>query len=378
MAIERPNPEANLQIGEMPTPRYMREAGDTTGDGNIRWIGMEAYAPDGQIKDFLWWRNFKVGDFSNERARYDAATFVARLKIEMGAESAIGPAIDLYGSNSETGHVKTVDEPEVYGVYVEADKRPMFNFMTAMRGVKDEAELRRANPVEFDALFQQAKAVLPRPNDTKASENKPNTEQALDQRIKFISGDLTEVEADAIVCPSLPDLDVLYTGVAGAIMRKGGDRIFEEARAIGTRAKKQNPQSEFPVSVHSAHLTNGGDLPKAKHVIHSVAVSFSKEDGLSCDQEAVFKSAWNVLEVAEANGLTSVAFPALGAGLYQMPLDQSLGAIAQAADRFLKEHPETKLQDIKLVSFDPRLPKPTLVEELIADQWARSLRSKKN
>ena len=57
MEDERPNPEAKLQIGEMPTPRcYMREAGDTTGDGSIRWIGMEAYAPDGQIKEFLWWR----------------------------------------------------------------------------------------------------------------------------------------------------------------------------------------------------------------------------------------------------------------------------------------------------------------------------------
>lgn len=160
----REGQQIELQVGEMPTARYIREAGDTTGDGSIKWIGMRAYAPDGEIKDFLWWRNFKVGDLSKDRPRYDAAAFVTRLKLEMEADSAIGPAIDLHGSNSETGHVQTIDEPEVYGVYVEADKRPMFNFMTAMRGVKDEAELRRESPVEFDDAFQQAKAVLPRPN----------------------------------------------------------------------------------------------------------------------------------------------------------------------------------------------------------------------
>lgn len=159
MAQERPE----LRIGEMPQPQYLREAGDTTGDGSIKWIGIKAYALDGQIRDFLWWRNFKIGDLRDETARYHTAAFVARLKLEMESDSAIGPAVDLHGSDSNTDRVQTIDEPEVYGVYVEADKRPMFNFMTAMRGVKDEAELRRQSPVEFDEIFQQAKAVLPKP-----------------------------------------------------------------------------------------------------------------------------------------------------------------------------------------------------------------------
>lgn len=366
-----------LQIGEMPTPRYLQEAGDTTGSGTIKWIGIEAYAPDGEIRPFLWWRNFKIGDLTNERARYDAAAFVARLRLEMNSDSAIGPAIDLYESNAKTEHVQVIDEPEVYGVYVEADKRPMFNFMSAMRGVKTEAELRGVDPVLFDEIFQKARAVLPRPQNPNLHENQTSSEQVLDERIKFITGDLTEADADAIVCPSLPELDVLYTGVAGAIMRKGGDAIFAEARAIGERAKRQNPDSEFPVPPHSAHITNGGSLPRAKHVIHSVAVNFT-EEGLSCDPETVFKSAWNVLEVADANKLKSVAFPALGAGLYQVPLEKSLGAIAQATDRYLREHSETTIEKVTLVSFDPNLPKPSLVEELVADQWVRSLRTRTN
>lgn len=366
-----------LQIGEMPAPRYLKEAGDTTGSGTIKWIGIEAYAPDGEIRPFLWWRNLKIGDLTNERARYDAAAFVARLRLEMDADSAIGPAIDLYESNSQTEHVQIVDEPEVYGVYVEADKRPMFNFMSAMRGVKTEAELRAADPVLFDEIFQKARVVLPRPQNAKLPENQLSSEQILDERIKFITGDLTEADADAIVCPSLPELDVLYTGVAGAIMRRGGDAIFAEARAIGEQAKRRNPQGEFPVPLYSAHLTTGGNLPKAKYVIHSVAVNYTR-DGLSCDPEAIFKSAWNVLDAADQHRLRSVAFPALGAGLYQVPLEQSFGAIAQASDKFLKEHTETTIEKVTLVSFDPNLPKPSLVEELVADQWVRSLRTRTN
>ena len=124
---------------------------------------MRAYGLDATVKDFIWWRNFKVGNLDNPRDRYQAAAFIARLKLEMDADSALGYPIDLYGSDSRTGYVKLVEEPKLYGIYVEADKRPMFNFMTMMQGVKSEAELRRSKPVKFDELFQKAKAVLPYP-----------------------------------------------------------------------------------------------------------------------------------------------------------------------------------------------------------------------
>jgi len=200
----------------------------------------------------------------------------------------------------------------------------------------------------------------------------------LDERIKFLTGDITDTETDVIVCPSLPDLDVMYMGVAGAIMRKGGDKIFAEARAIGKRAQEQNPDKKFPIPLHSAHLTSAGNLPKAKHVIHSVAVNYSEEDGLSCDSEAIFRSAWNVLVVADKNSLASVAFPALGAGLYQVPLDQSFGAIAQASDLFFKNHPQTSLKEVSLVSFNPSIPKPKLIDELRTDLLIRELRGREN
>ncbi len=194
------------------------------------------------------------------------------------------------------------------------------------------------------------------------------------QRVLFIKGDLTLIDADAIVCPSLPDLDVLKTGVAGAIFRRGGERIFAEAREIARTARKLNSESEYPVPLCSAHLTSGGNLPNAKHVIHSVAVSFSQKYGLGCNTETIFRSAWNVVDLATRHQLKTVAFPALGSGLYEVPVDESFRAIASATTRYLQENPETTLETIKLVALDPLVKTPSLITELVMDRLARSMR----
>ncbi len=162
MSPDRRNREATLRIGEMPNPRYIVDAADTTADGKIKWIGMESYAPNGELGKFLWWENFKVGNLNNERARYRAAALIARLKLATGIDTAIGLPIDIEKSDSQTGHVQILDYPGVYGVYVEARRRPGFNVMTMMGGVRTEGQFRRSDPVKFDKVFQNARKMLPK------------------------------------------------------------------------------------------------------------------------------------------------------------------------------------------------------------------------
>lgn len=204
-------------------------------------------------------------------------------------------------------------------------------------------------------------------------DKRSKAELDFDPRISVVVGDLTDIKADAIVCPALPDLDVMYVGVAGAIRMKSGERVFEEARAIGREAKRKNPSEEYPVPLFSAHLTGAGELQNAHHVIHSVAVNFV--DGqLTCDAETISKSAWNVLEVADSNNVKSVAFPALGSGLYAVPLDESIGAIAQASDKYLQEHPHTNLEEIKIVTLKGGKPKVSRDVEVGLALWLMSQR----
>lgn len=162
--------EPEIEKCKMPEPKYLLEAGDTSGDGNIGWIGMQAYAADGTVKDFLLWRNFMGGDLGDEQNRRHLAAFVARMKLETDADIAIGKPVDIWSSDPIGGKVAIIGEDVLgeeglYGVYVEAPRRPMFNFMTAMRGVKDEEALRAEQPEEFERIFQGALEVLPLPEE---------------------------------------------------------------------------------------------------------------------------------------------------------------------------------------------------------------------
>lgn len=193
----------------------------------------------------------------------------------------------------------------------------------------------------------------------------------LDRRIYLFEDNITNVRADAIVCPALPDLETLYIGVAGAILDAGGPEIFAEASAIGIQAQMDHPDETFPVPLYSAHLTNAGTLKNTRHVIHSVAVDYNPNTlrpRLSSSPQAIFRSAWNVLQLAHDNKLQSVAFPALGAGLYKVPVGASFGAIAQAADRFFKVNPETTLDNVMLVNYGQLLPGDLLPHVSLLEQ----------
>src|SRR5499425_1255375 len=71
-------------------------------------------------------------------------------------------------------------------------------------------------------------------------------------------GDITEAEVDAIVNAANATLS-MGTGVAGAMKRKGGTVIEEEAKRQG------------PIEPGEAVLTVAGNLP-ATHVIHAAAL----------------------------------------------------------------------------------------------------------
>ena len=119
----------------------------------------------------------------------------------------------------------------------------------------------------------------------------------MEERIKILEGDLTEMDTDAIVNAANNDL-ILGGGVAGAIRRKGGDAIQRECDAIGS------------IPVGGAALTGAGQL-KARHVIHAA----SMEMGGRTTAGALRRSTAHSLRLAAERGLKSIAFPAVGTGI---------------------------------------------------------------
>ena len=120
-------------------------------------------------------------------------------------------------------------------------------------------------------------------------------------RVRIIRGDLTEAPVDAIVNAANSHLQH-GGGVAGAIVRKGGSIIQEESDRIGY------------VPVGECAVTGAGSL-QAKYVIHTVGPRWGEGD-----EEAKLRSAVrNTLKMAEEQGFTTIAMPAISAGSSAFP-----------------------------------------------------------
>jgi O-acetyl-ADP-ribose deacetylase (regulator of RNase III) len=158
------------------------------------------------------------------------------------------------------------------------------------------------------------------------------------QRVEIITGDLTRQDVDAIVNAANSRL-AHGGGVAGAIVRRGGQVIQQES--------DEWVRQHGPVSHEKPAYTGGGDLP-CKYVIHAVGPIWG--DG---DEERKLGSAiLGSLALADELGLHSIAFPAISTGIFGFPLLLAADVFAQSIDTFLSNHPESPLNLICIVLLD--------------------------
>ncbi|MCL6472175.1 MAG: macro domain-containing protein [Firmicutes bacterium] len=150
--------------------------------------------------------------------------------------------------------------------------------------------------------------------------------------ILIIQGDITDCEVDAIVNPANNQL-YMGTGVAGAIKKKGGQEIEDEAVKQG------------PIDVGDAIITSAGKL-KANYVVHAAVMGIN----LITDAEKIRKATLSALNVAERTGIKRIAFPALGTGVGGFPYNEA----ARVMYKIIKEHlnrGESSLDEIVLVLY---------------------------
>ena len=139
--------------------------------------------------------------------------------------------------------------------------------------------------------------------------------------IRLEMGDITELPVEGIVYYARPDL-VLGSGFGGVISAKGGPRIQEELKKAGK------------ANVPEVVLTSGGEL-KAKYILHAVGPRFQEEEL----EEKLRRTMENVLRKAEGKGIQSLAFPAMGAGFYGVPLEVCARETLGAAKNHLEAMP---------------------------------------
>ena len=155
--------------------------------------------------------------------------------------------------------------------------------------------------------------------------------------LRVVQGDLTERDTDAIVNAANEFLQH-GGGVAGAIVRRGGQVIQDESNRIG----------HTPVG--TAVITGAGKL-KARYVIHTVGPRMGEGD-----EDFKLKSAVrSVLELATRRGLRSVSMPAVSAGIFGFPKERCAAILVVEAAHYLRAHIESTLAVVEFCLHDDEM-----------------------
>ncbi len=160
--------------------------------------------------------------------------------------------------------------------------------------------------------------------------------------LELVKGDITEIEADAIVNAANQSL-LGGGGVDGAIHHKGGPRILEECRRIRATVWPDG------LPTGKAVITSGGNL-KARHVIHTVGPVWL--GGFHIEDELLKQAYRNSLKLAVANGIKTIAFPSISTGAYHYPIEQASRIAIATVKAFLEN--EDKLDKVTFVLFSPQ------------------------
>lgn len=144
----------------------------------------------------------------------------------------------------------------------------------------------------------------------------------MDNRIQIIEGDITKIDADAIVNAANTSL-LGGAGVDGAIHRAAGPELLAECRTLNGCRTGQ------------AKMTKGYRLP-AKFVIHTPGPIW--QGGGHGEQELLASCYRNCLTLAEQAGCRHVAFPSISTGVYRFPLEQAAQIAIHEIRNFLQTH----------------------------------------
>ena len=152
-------------------------------------------------------------------------------------------------------------------------------------------------------------------------------------RIVIKHGDITTEDVAVIVNAANMRL-AGGGGVDGAIHRAAGPSVMEECRKLGS------------CGTGEAVITNAGNLGADK-IIHTPGPVW--HGGNRGEPELLENCYRNSLALAAENGLSTIAFPAISAGIYGYPIEKAATIALEEGLKFLND-----FEEIRYICFSER------------------------
>lgn len=141
-------------------------------------------------------------------------------------------------------------------------------------------------------------------------------------RMEIVEADITTLEVDAIVNAANTGL-LGGGGVDGAIHRRAGRELLAECRTLGG------------CETGNAKITKGYQLP-AKYVIHAVGPVYRYND--ASVRQLLASCYRRSLELAEENGIETIAFPGISTGIFGYPQREAADIAIATVGAWLDAH----------------------------------------
>ncbi len=137
--------------------------------------------------------------------------------------------------------------------------------------------------------------------------------------LQVVQGDISTFQGDAIVNAANNHLR-MGSGVAGALLKRGGGAIQDECDAIVRR--------QGPLKVGGAAITKAGTL-SVRYVIHAAAMGDKPPTA-----DTIRAATRRAMELAREHGAMSVAFPVLGSGVGGFPFNEAARIVVEEVKLF--------------------------------------------
>jgi len=156
--------------------------------------------------------------------------------------------------------------------------------------------------------------------------------------VTAMQGDLTVMPVEAIV--NAANVQLAHGGgIALAIATAGGPTIDEESAAW--------VETYGPLEPGVAALTSAGSMPSS-YVIHVAGPIFGEGQD---NEDLLAAAAFASLDMADEIEATTLAIPAISAGIYGYPPDEATVVITESVAEYLSDA-ESMIRSVRLVGFD--------------------------